>query len=418
MFKILFTAAISFSFFSEFFAQNVKLEKLEYYFVKLPLNPLPKSVYNYQSMIIAAYEKDNSRKKEQYEADLKAAELQYQKELAEYPLKLKAADEKYAQELAAWEKKPLAEKVVEKQLLNENNKPVKEIPSQPYKKLVEKPVLQTSYDYPALAATYLFLGGFENKPDNFVKIEVTLHGYDYTRPRQLSEQKNSVSVVNGTSTTKQIPYYHIEFTYRHTMTVRVIGADGKEIMLLTPQELNNYSVYKSPETTTSQTFDEEQLVKSFEEKILQDNLIFINKLVNDKFGFLKELRSTNLSYVKSKEDLYTDLLTAYNEGIIGFKVLVEDPESATKKLEHAAQIWQNALIESDLENRKARIDKEVTTMIYFNLLETYFALKESENVDKLLGNLNTISLSNSDRKLKETFELLNVDLKKRIQANR
>lgn len=418
MFKILLIPSISFFFLNAFFAQNVKSEKLDYYYVKLPLNPLPKTVFNYQSAIIAAYEKENSRKKEQYEADLKAAEIQYQKELAEYSLKLKAADEKYAQDLAAWEKKPLAEKVVEKQLLNENNKPVKETPSQPYKRLVEKPHLQTSYDYSALASTYLFLGGFENKPDNFIKIEVTLHGYDFTRPRQLSEQKNSVSVVNGTSITKQIPYYHIEFTYRHTMTVRVIGTDGKEILLLTPQELNNYSIYKSPETPTSQTFDEEQLVKSFEEKILQENLIFINKLVNDKFGFIKDLRSTNLSFVKSKEDLYNDLLTAYNEGVIGFKTLVEDPASAIKKLEHAAEIWQNALIESDLENRKARIDKEVTTMIYFNLLETYFALKESENVDKLLGNLNTISLSNSDRKLKETYELLNVDLKKRILANR
>jgi len=400
------------------FSQNVKSEELEYRYIKLPLTPLPSSVQNYQSSITAAYEADNQKKQAQYDAEMNAAEAAYQTEMAAYPAKVKAAEDKYALEMAEWEKKSLAEKVVEKQLLNENNKPVKQIPSQPYKKSVAKPDMKTSYDYPALSSTYLVLDGFQNNPTNAVKIEVTLYGYDYTRPRQLTEQKNIVTHANGTSTTKSVTYYHVEFTYRHTMSVKVTGPDGKELFFLTPQELNTYKTYKSAESTTSTVINEEQLVKTYEEKILQENLTLINDLVNDKIGFKRQPRKTALSYVKSKDDVYSDLMLAFNDASAGLKILVDDNVGAISKLTNAMQIWNTALNESDLNNKKARIDKEVTTMIYFNQLEVTFALSDVDTADKIISTMNTMSLSSSERKQKEDYEALLSDLKKRIAANK
>ena len=55
---------------------------------------------------------------------------------------------------------PLDRLVVEKQLLNENNRPVKDYVGAPYRKTISPPVLKTSYDYPSLAATYLKIDGF------------------------------------------------------------------------------------------------------------------------------------------------------------------------------------------------------------------------------------------------------------------
>lgn len=397
--------------------QNIKTEDLEYRYVKLPLTPLPKTILNYQSLIKAPYELENEKKRVQYQAELDAAEAEYQKEMAAYPAKVKAADDKYAAEMVEWEKKSLAEKVVEKQLLNENNKPVKQVPSPPYKRSVTQPNLKTSYDYAALASTYLVLDGYNNSPENAVKIEVILNGFDYTKPRQLSEQKSMVSTKNGTSTTSQVTYYHVEFTYRHTMSVKVTMPDGKELFFLTPQELNTYKTYKGPESTTSVSYNEEQLVKTYEEKILQENLTLINNLVNDKIGFKRETRKTTLSYVKTKDEVYSDLLIAYNEALSGFKTIVDDEGSAKTKLLKANEAWNNALNESDPTNKKARIDKDVTLAIYFNLLESSFVMRDVSTADKIFATMNSMSLSNNERKQKEDYETLFNDLKKRIQAN-
>lgn len=399
------------------FAQNVKNEPLEYNYIKLPLTPLPTTIKNYQSTIFAPFEVENDKKKAAYEAELAVAEAAYQKEMQDYPAKLKAAEDTYALEMAEWEKKSLAEKVVEKQLLNENNKPVKRLPSTPYKRSVPQPQLKTSYDYPALCATYIILGGYNNSFDNSVKIDVTLNGFDYTHPKQVSEVKQMTSVKNGVSSSYNETYYHIEFSYRHTMSVRVTLPDGKELFFVTPQELNTYKIYKSGETKTSQVINEEVLVRTYEEKILQENLKLINDLVNDKIGFKRELRKTEFSYVKIKDDTYADLMLGYNVATSALKSLLDDPESAKTKLESVVKTYSIALEESELENKKARIDKEVTTMIYFNLLEVYFALANVAEAEKIFGIFNTMSLSSSTSKQKGIYETLFTDLKKRIAAN-
>ncbi len=399
-------------------AQNIKEEPVEYRVIMLPLNPLPASIKNYQSSIFATYEADNKKKKAEYDAKKVAADLAFQKEKDAYPARVKAADDKYNAEMEAWKKKSLGEKVVEKQVLGENNKPVKQTPSQPYLQTVPSPDLKTSYDYPAVASTYLVLDGFENNPANAVKIDVTIYGYDYTEPRQMSVQKNVASYANGQTQTSLVNYYHTEFSYRHTMSVKVTGPDGKELFNLTPQELNTYKIYKTPESTTPMEVNSQLLVKTTEEKIFQDNLTLINNLVNDKIGFKRLLRKAEIFYVKSKDDTYKDLLIAFNDASAGLKTLVEDPSASKPKLQSAIQAWNTALLESDVKNKKARIDKDVTTAIYFNLLECYYALGDSAGAEKIITSLNSIDLSSAKRKQKEDFEALFNDLKKRVLINK
>ena len=399
-------------------AQNIKDETVEYQYIKLPMTPLPSSVKNYQSVIIAAYEAENKKKQEQYDAEKKAADEEYQKEKEAYPAKVKAAEDRYNRELEEWKKKSFGEKVVEKQILGENNKPVKVIPSQPYLRQVADPELKTSYDYPSVANTYLRLDGFENKADNAVRIEVTMYGFDYTEPRQLSEQKSVTSYKNGQTSTGQATYYHNEFSYRHTMSVKVTTPDGKELFGLTPQVLNTYTIFKSPESTSSVPLNPQLLIKTYEEKTLQANLTLINNLVNDRIGYKREPRKTELYYVKSKDDTYKDLLTAFNEASSALKLLTDDEAAAKTKLQGAIQVWNTALLESDVKNKKARIDKDVTIAICFNLLECSFAAGDFVNAEKTMASLNSIDLSSSERKKKSEYEALFNDLKKRVLANK
>ncbi|MFM8963681.1 MAG: hypothetical protein ACKOGD_07560, partial [Sphingomonadales bacterium] len=136
-------------------AQSVKGEQITYTYTKLPSNPVQPKPTNYNSSVTAAYDVENQKLMAQYEADKAQAEADYQRDMADYPNKIKAADEKYEREMKAWNEKSTASKIIEKQVLNENNRPVKDYVPQPYRRTVSMPAMKTSYDYTSLASTYL-----------------------------------------------------------------------------------------------------------------------------------------------------------------------------------------------------------------------------------------------------------------------
>ena len=315
-----------------------------------------------------------------------------------------------------YKKKSFGTKVLENKVLNESTKPYKQLPSTPYLRSVEKPNLTSSYDLAILASTNLKLEGYENAPENAVKIEVTLNGFEYTEPVQLSEQKQMTSISNGKSSNYTATYYHTEFTYRHVMTVKVTSPDGKELFAAAPKEFSTYTTFKTPESTTASPINKEALIKSSDDKILQANLTVIYNLVNDKFGFKPTERKTALYYVKSKDEAYKDILVAFNDASFGLKNLIDDKETAKSKITGAIQLFQNALKLSEPENKKAVIDKGVTIALCFDVLESYFALGDYASADPIFSTLNALDLSNGDRKDKEKYQSLFSDLKKRKSA--
>jgi hypothetical protein len=399
------------------FAQRIKSDKFDYKYIKLPAEPIDKSIKSYQSAIYAPFEVENQRLRNEYEAEKIKAEEDYQRDLAAYPELVKAADEKYAKEMEAWKKKSLVDKIVEKEILNENNKPQKPNVNKPYKRNVPEPQLKKSYDFNALASTYLQLEGFEKNTQNAVQIVATLNGFEYIRPKQVTEVKKVTTAANGNVTTNDVTYYSIEFSYRHTMSVKAVLPDGREILNLSPQELNTYKVYKSNGTTTSQPIVEDQLVRTYEEKILQENLTLLGNLVNDKIGYKREQRNAVLEYPVDKKVNYSDMLQAYNEALSGLMSISVDEESAKSKINKAIELWNTALKESDVNDKKARIDKDITISIYFNMLECYFATRNIAEADKVFSALGGIQISNADRKTKEKFETLFVELRKRVSVN-
>jgi hypothetical protein len=246
---------------------------------------------------------------------------------------------------------------------------------------------------------------------------VTLQGFDATPAKIVTEQKAEVSIVNNVKTTNNVNYYHIEFTYRHPMSFRVANAANQEIYAAAPAEFTEYKLYKGAATKTQPSMDVSAALKAMEDKCLQDNLKVINHLVNDRIGFEKTDETFELYYVKSKNESHNDIQDAFNAAQLGFKMLTTNEAQAKIKLEEANAIWKKALEESDIENKKARIDKDVTIAIYFNLLESYFALRNTTDADAILQTLGRMDLSNRDKKQREAYEQAYLDLKLRMAAN-
>jgi hypothetical protein len=399
------------------FGQAVKSEDITYTYVKLPTNPLQPKVDNYYSTITSSSEAANAKLMAEFEADKARAEADYQRELADYPAKVKAADDKFAKEMEVYNAKSTATKVIEKQLLNENTKPVKDYVAQPYRRTISQPVLKSSYDYPSLAATYLVLDGFTKAQVNALSYSVNIEGYENSQPTIKSEEKDEVSVKDGVRTTYKVRYYWIEFTYRMPMSVRIAGMNNQEIFYVAPAELSAFKTYKSSSSKTQPSPDFSMLVKSTEENLLKENLKFINHLVNDRIGYEVTTRATSLDYVKSKNDAHADVMEAYNNATIGLKTLTTNEALAKQKLTAAIDAFKVILTESDVYDKKARIDKDVTVAVYFDLIECYFAMRNTVDAEAALKSVGQLDLSNRDKKQKEKMDELFLDLTLRKAAN-
>jgi hypothetical protein len=397
------------------YGQKLKSETITYSYNRLPALPV-KGITNYQVSFEAAYEAKNKQALKDYEQQKRDAMDKYRKDVAAYTGLVKAANERYDKEMAEYNKKSLGSKLVEKGLLD-TRKPVREQIVKPYVEEVAPPVLQSSYDYKVMADTYIKLEGYNNQPDNALKIIVVLYGYDHTVPRTIDEEQNSLRVGSGSASTYKSTYYHTEFSYRHPMAVKVYTPDGKEMLSLTPPELNSYKIFKSPNSDRPTRINTELLTKNAEEKVLQDNLRFLNNLLNDKYGFASIERIATLYYIKNADNGYTDLTTAFNEASSGFLMLKQDNNAAKAKLQKACDLWNVALKEADINNKKARINKDIAMGIYFDLLEAYFALGDVQGGQGTLEKLNTMSLSMNDRRTKLNFDMQFAELKNRQLQN-
>ena len=396
------------------FTQSIKESTFEYTNIKQPLTPLPSFIKNYHVTLMSGYDEKNKKLVAEYTAEQKKAQQEYDIAIKQYPIDVKEAEEKFDAEMELYRKKSLGQKVIEKTVLKENTKPIKTLPYKPTLRYVPKPVLQTEYDLPTLASTYIKLENYENNATNALKIVVTLYGYDCTQPRVLNNAKDMISIGNGTTSTYKQAYYYAEYSYRHPMSIKAYLPDGKEVMNTTPQLLNAYKIYRSSESDKILSVNNELLIRTTEEKTLQENLTYLNKILNEKFGFYKEKRKTTLYFVKDKKAEYTDLTTAFNEATSALTLLAADSITAKINLQHAIDLWEKALATSDVNDKKARIDKDVTIAICLNLLEVYYALKNYQAGLQVMQKLNTINLSYSDRIRKNEYDNAYNDLKKQL----
>jgi len=84
-----------------------------------------------------------------------------------------------------------------------------------------------------------------------------------------------------------------------------------------------------------------------------------------------------------------------------------------KLLPHGKKPWKS----QTLMTKKARIDKDVTIALYYNLLEAYFITRNTTDADTILQTLGLMDLSNRDKKDVEKYNELYLNLKLRKAAN-
>jgi hypothetical protein len=152
------------------------------------------------------------------------------------------------------------------------------------------------------------------------------------------------------------------------------------------------------------------------------NEVFFNMAyyLSDKYGFVKLQRVPDSYTVKVSKKCkfdYSDLTSAHDLMKASFVTISTNENNAQNFLTSvnpSIEKWEKALTESNIEDRKARINKDLTCAILHNLGTVYFLGKQYEKAIDYFGKCIAIKKSFGDA---SQYKSLSEDLLKRNKIN-
>ncbi len=183
-------------------------------------------------------------------------------------------------------------------------------------------------------------------------------------------------------------YFYYKISYTLPSQFAVITRDGKEIYY---DEGGCGQVYFYEFGRNAQFKEEKELHQAYEKKrtelsereednAIQNILRSINTLIADEIAFTKKSTKFHVAIVKGKYN-YSDLEDALGYMEEGFGVISrkEEAQKANAYFEKAIQIWQKALQESNLNDKKARINAQISSRLYYNCALAYLWMTDFKN---------------------------------------
>ncbi len=394
------------------FAQRLKKERLNVKYIQPPTIHLEDGM-GFHSDVILDY-------KAEIDAELAAAEEEYQQALAEYPEKEAAAkaahDElvaNYERDLEEWNSKGSLGKIIEKKVL-ENSKPQPPRPYYPPAKPIKREVThQKLFNESQLASTYCRVEGLDEDA-NGVAIEVHLFGFENDDP--VAEKKEFKEVNSKTKQETTVIKSQWVFNYRHSMTLRVVHPNGSIILDEVPNSISEFKKFESGlEKRSYPSSNANTYIERLQSSSVENNLKTIQWLINDKLGTTEQARDIEVVYVNNKKGDYSDLENAMFDAKEGYGMLMSRPEEAKEKIRNAIQAWEAALDEGDMDDKKARINKKVIPDLYNNVILAAILVEDFDKADDHYSATLRLDFANRDENNLKELKLLNDDLRERHQ---
>ena len=113
-------------------------------------------------------------------------------------------------------------------------------------------------------------------------------------------------------------------------------------------------------------------------------------LLENQFGFVNKTRRAEIYSVKKYKDYdYTDVALAYNKTNEGLLKLDNnaDRTNAYETLREARKMWVSILEESNLQNKKERINPKISAIIWCNIAEISVWMGDFNQVDVQVQNI-------------------------------
>lgn len=247
-----------------------------------------------------------------------------------------------------------------------------------------------------------------------VKITLVWNGFE---KGMIKENKT------GTGPTTKYKY---DILYRHRVNIKV-EVPGKGLVINESLvETDEYKKFTTNEYKTKGDFklwwfdNEKTFWEQRQDEIVMQHVAVINTYLNEKVGYPNKQRTIEIYTVKSKDFDYGDYLNAYTTAQDGFLKVeygaAKDAE-VKQKLQAAISIWETALKESNINDKKARIDRTVTAATYINMAQAYCWMGDYVNCELNCNKALGVDVGKYNREARPLLEFVR-NQKQRAEANR
>ncbi|WP_181305323.1 hypothetical protein [Rufibacter sp. XAAS-G3-1] len=377
-------------------AQDINLEKINFSYLRLPLQPLPKEAKTFSGKVELAYRED-----------AEASKAARQQEVAD--LKAKAAADQ-----EAYKKMSLKDKAINKILLDEGKPTGAVIGTDPY--------VVKIHDAGMLANSYVQIPGYTRQDANAdVQVTVLLNGF---ATADISEKtKESKTKVNGAEVISTKYYY--EISYKHPITLRVQDKGGKILQESPIEKLDEVIIATSAEHKSKEALEkywgtnQNTFLRNLDETILVRNMNIVKEELASRYGFAPVPRTAVVVNVKDKKVSYNDFNQAFENATSAYSKIAnqEKKAEAAAELEKAIGLWNNALKEADPNNKKARIDAKVAAATHLNCAEAYMWLNNFEEAEKHINKIKVLDVNKYENLAKE-LNVVIAEQKERFNNNK
>jgi len=357
------------------FGQNINDHKVNFNFIQLPLLKIDTQYDNYSVKVEHAYRQANEDSTVMFNARNEVAMQLFMQSNERYHRERDSLDRIYLAQMSSWEQKVNAGTTnADGSQLAQPASPL--YPPAPMMDPIEAPLSHSEFQENT-ALDRIDLAGY-TKGEGEVEITITIHPI---RSYRIVESKKGT----GAST-------KYNYTARYVMPIGLRVSNPSQGIIMETVLYESERTYNLPSQKSK--YDHELYMKDNRETVFRQMetagrssaISQLNDHLNNHFGFVQRSRSTEIYSVKSFKGFdYTDVTNAFTQTTLALQGVGSDRNrsGAMSQIDAAISATETILAESNLGDKKSRINDKVTAMLQCNLAELYMWKADFNKCDGL-----------------------------------
>jgi len=370
-------------------SQSIKDNKVSINYIQLPKKKVDQSISTYFTIYKDSYNNHNNRQLSIYQFKVDSAEADQQAKITAWQELYNFKKEAYLASLSTWKQNAVKEIVT--------TKPVEPIwPKYPEPYFLFPPTLTKPYN--ELMSKTVNIAGYSNG-NSGIEIEIDNLGLEILSVKGKYTAQNKSYIV--TAKYKMPVIIKTSFNGNILVQKQYHNNIGNHIIFNGKTEYD-YEIWK-----INIKKENKDIWLSLQRNLWNSAVDNIKSVLNSEIGYPNKKENTEIYVVKKFQEFsYDKLLEALTFAQTGYAAMALDRNKATakKSLKMAIDIWEKELEETDLQNKKSRINAKISGLISANLADAYFWMENFEktnyHINKALSQGN-IKAKNHCKKLKK-----------------
>ena len=373
-----------------FFSQNIKDNKISINYIQLPKQKVDESISTFFTIYKDSYLDKNIQQLSIYQFKVDSAEAEQQIKIKTWKTLKNTIKRNYLDSLSVW-KQNIAKGI-------NRAKPTEPIyPEYPESYFLFPPVLSKSLSE-LMSNKSIKIAGFSEE-NSGVRIEIDNLGLE-------------VISIKG-KYANQGKSYVVTARYKMPIVIKTFISGDLLHQKQYHNKIANHVVFKGKTEYDYEIWkmnvgeSNKDIWINLQRKLWNTAINNISSVLDSEIGYPKKRENTEVYIVKKFQDYnYEKLLSAYNYAESGYGQVGLDRNKSRAKTQliKAINIWEQEMKESDLTNKKSRINSKISGLISANLADAYFWTEDFEKSNFYINkaiNQGNLKAKNHCKKLKK-----------------